>query len=76
MLHKSLGILADSLLPRSQGITGSDITLFQASPTHVNFEVSTIPSWVVEEWNGLESSHPRFPCLENLGFLKNFQIKT
>ena len=42
---------------RAEEFIGSNITLFQTSPTHVNFEVSTTPSWVVEEWNGLESSH-------------------
>ena len=52
----------------AEEFTGSEITLFQASHIYVNFEVSTIPSWVVEEWNGLESSHPRLPCSENLGF--------
>ena len=30
---------------------------------------------VVEEWNGLESSHPRFPCSVNLGFWKIFKLK-
>jgi len=38
----------------------------------VNFEVSITPSWVVQEWNGLESSHPHFLCSENLGCLKDF----
>ena len=61
---------------RAEEFIGSNITLFQTSPTHVNFEVSTIPSWVVEEWNGLESSHPCISCSENLGFLTDFQIKT
>ena len=54
--------------------TGSNNTLFQASPTHVNFEVSTTSSQVVEERNRLESSHPHFFCSENLGFL-NFKLK-
>ena len=52
----------------------SHFTLFQVLSTHVNFEVSITLSWVVEEWNGLESSHPQFYS-ENLGFLKDFQIK-
>ena len=60
---------------RAKKFTGSNITFFQAPPTHVNFEVSTTPSWMVEEWNGLESSHPRFPCSENLGFWKIFKLK-
>ena len=54
----------------------SNFTLFQALPTHVNFEVSITPSWVVEEWNRLESSHPLLSCSENLVFGKIFKLKT
>ena len=59
----------------AEEFTDSNITFFQAPPTHANFEVSTTPSWMVEEWNGLDSNHPRFSCLENLGFRKIFKVK-
>ena len=49
--------------------------LLQALPIHVNFEVSITSSWVVEEWNGLESSHPYFSCSKNLSFWKIFKLK-
>ena len=41
----------------------------------VNFEVSIMPSRVVEEWNGLESSHPNSLCQVAWDFFINFQNK-
>jgi hypothetical protein len=52
----------------TEEFVGSNITLFQALPTHVKFEVSITPSWVVEELNGLESSHSHFSYSGKLGF--------
>jgi hypothetical protein len=52
----------------TEELVGSNITLFQALSIHMNFEVSITPSWLVEEWNGSESSHPHFSFSENLGF--------
>ena len=37
----------------------------------VNFEVSIMPSWVVEEWNGRESNHFYSTCQVAWGFFFN-----
>ena len=34
----------------------STYKLFQASPALVNFEVSTTLSWVIEQWNSMDSN--------------------
>jgi len=65
---------SDLISKAPMNLLAAIISLFQTSPIHVNFEVSIIPSWVVEEWNGLESSHLDF-CSENLSFWKIFKLK-
>jgi hypothetical protein len=41
----------------------------------VNFEVSIMPSWVVEEWNALESNHFYSSCQVDWDFSISFQNK-
>ena len=49
-------------------------------PTHTlhlrTFEVSILPSWVVEEWNGRESDHFYSSCQVAWGFFNKFSKQT
>ena len=58
----------------SKGMTRAE-EVFQTIPALVNFEVSIMPSWVVEEWNGIESSHFRSSCQVAWDFSISFQNK-
>ena len=42
----------------------------------MNFEVSILPSWVVEEWNGRESNHFYSSCQVAWGFFNKFSKQT
>ena len=42
----------------------------------MNFEVSNMPSWVVEEWNGHESNHFYSLCQVAWDFFNKFSKQT
>ena len=42
--------------------------LFQASPTPMNFGVSTTLSWVIEKWNSMDSNPLALISSKTLGF--------